>query len=321
MNIIPELNLNKTPNNIKNGSIVGAKNITIDNTASYITNEAGFKIDFQTENENEKIIGCIPCNNEIVIFTYDGTNSYIYRKKDSQSAHKIKHNWSWSGGELVGDYTYNYKKQLVIILGEYGVEGKKIPLKSWVLTDSLDEEESYLDYNTCPNVPKYNVTYDIYYNQGNLLCGQYTYFIRFKIYEDTYTNWFQVTDGINIVNLTEKERPVLHYSTKNSDGSNYKIREATRNNLDDYVYPIILVNDINHLSNKSINLHIDFFDNNVYKEYQLGYVFKHGSETVGRIIGTYNVNVNDIIIADNTYLEEEVIDEFFKQPIQFFISV
>ena len=318
MNIIPELNLNKTPNNIKNGSIVGAKNITIDNTASYITNEAGFKIDFQTENENEKIIGCIPCNNEIVIFTYDGTNSYIYRKKDSQSAHKIKHNWSWSGGELVGDYTYNYKKQLVIILGEYGVEGKKIPLKSWVLTDSLDEEESYLDYNTCPNVPKYNVTYDIYYNQGNLLCGQYTYFIRFKIYEDTYTNWFQVTDGINIVNLTEKERPVLHYSTKNSDGSNYKIREATRNNLDDYVYPIILVNDINHLSNKSINLHIDFFDNNVYKEYQLGYVFKHGSEIVGRIIGTYNINVNDIIIADNTYLEEEVIDEFFKQPIQFY---
>lgn len=319
MNIIPELNLNKTPNNIKSYSIVGAKNIVIDDTGSYITNEDGFKIEFETESNTEQIVGCIPCNNEIVIFTDDGINSYIYRKRDNEIAHKIKHNWKWSGGKLVGDYTYNYKNQLVIILGEYGVDNKKIPLKSWILTDSLTEEDNYLYYNICPNIPKYNVYYDINYNQGSLICGQYTYFIRFKIYENTYTNWFQITDGINIVNLVEKERPVLNYATRNNDGSNYKISQATINEVDEYIYPVILVNDVNHLSNKSIKLNIDIdINNTVFKEYQLGYIFKRESETFGRIIGNYNINVTSITLADNNYLEEENIDEFFKQPIQFY---
>lgn len=41
MNIVKELNLNKTPNIIPNGSLVFAKNIKVSPDNSYITNEEG----------------------------------------------------------------------------------------------------------------------------------------------------------------------------------------------------------------------------------------------------------------------------------------
>lgn len=41
MNIVKELNLNKTPNVIPNGSLVFAKNIKVSPDNSYITNEEG----------------------------------------------------------------------------------------------------------------------------------------------------------------------------------------------------------------------------------------------------------------------------------------
>ena len=42
MQIVPKLNLNKTPNVVDNGSIVCAKNICLDTTGSYIKNEDYF---------------------------------------------------------------------------------------------------------------------------------------------------------------------------------------------------------------------------------------------------------------------------------------
>lgn len=41
MNIVKELNLNKTPNVVPNGSLVFAKNIKVSPDNSYITNEEG----------------------------------------------------------------------------------------------------------------------------------------------------------------------------------------------------------------------------------------------------------------------------------------
>lgn len=83
MEIIPKLNLNRNPKDIPSGSLVAAKNMMIDDTGSYLTNEYGFGVAFECKNEGEYICGVIPCVNEIVIFTYQHIEhkSRIYRKK------------------------------------------------------------------------------------------------------------------------------------------------------------------------------------------------------------------------------------------------
>ena len=46
MEIIPKLNLNRNPKDIPNNSIVAAKNMVVDDTGSYLTNEWGFVVAF-----------------------------------------------------------------------------------------------------------------------------------------------------------------------------------------------------------------------------------------------------------------------------------
>ncbi|MGZ7848051.1 hypothetical protein ACXVWQ_10845 [Haemophilus sp. SZY H57] len=58
MNIVKELNLNKTPNVVPNGSLVFAKNIKVSPDNSYITNEEGLTYAFSTPVEG-KIVGII----------------------------------------------------------------------------------------------------------------------------------------------------------------------------------------------------------------------------------------------------------------------
>ena len=219
MNILKKLNLNSNPNTVENGSIVCAKNISIDDTGSFIISESGLASSFTPDETNERIIGCIPCNNEIVVFTcksvegvYDKDKCYIYRHSDlTGESYRINHHWKWSGGTLIGDFSYNYKNQLIIILAEYDAPNNvKVPLKSWILPGK-GEADSYIEYDVAPRIPFFTGDYIITNADGNLLCGAYTFFIRFEIAEDTHTAWFQVTDEILINQLISKDIPILLY--------------------------------------------------------------------------------------------------------------
>ena len=111
MEIIPKLNLNRNPKDIPNNSIVAAKNMVVDDTGSYFTNEWGFKVAFACTNDNEFICGVIPTNKELVIFTYCTKDklSRIYRYKDDGSYFEVNVGWTYSGRKITGSYTYNYK--------------------------------------------------------------------------------------------------------------------------------------------------------------------------------------------------------------------
>ena len=207
MDIVKRLSLNKTPKSVENNSIVAAKNIMIDNTGSFITNEPGFSVAFECPNNNEVIVGCIPCTEEVVIFTYcfDDKSSRVYRYFDDGYYVPCVTGWKYNGGKIIGTYTYNYKKELIIAVSEYDAYdeyGHKIlvHLKSWNLTTS----DILHSNNTEELIPKYTANY-IINNAGSLLCGVYTLFIRFKIDDYSYTKWFQITDDIIIVNVVTKE--------------------------------------------------------------------------------------------------------------------
>lgn len=329
MNILKKLNLNSTPNTVENGSIVCAKNISIDDTGSFIINESGIASSFTPATVVERIIGCIPCNNEIVVFTceyvndtFDYNKCYIYRHSDlTNVSYRVNHHWTWSGGKLIGDFSYNYKNQLIIVLAEYDAPNNtKVPLKSWILPGN-GEADSYIEYDIAPRIPFFTGDYIITNSDGSLLCGAYTFFIRFEIAEDTHTAWFQVTDEILINQLISKDIPVLNYFD-----NSHNIKHTPENAPDNIIFPEFKVNT-DLISNKAIQVHVATdqiwnSDNSTkYTKCQLGYIFKRNAETVGRIIADCPIDTDGHIyytVADNNYIEEEGIDEFFYSPKAFY---
>lgn len=321
MEIVKKLILNKTPKDMPYGSISCAKNMMVDDTGSFLTNDIGFKEAFNVCIEEETvddiitnqeyIVGAIPCDRELVIFTYSETDqrSYIYRKPDGFSIdyynkedYKTNAVWKWNGGKITGTYTYNYKGELIIAFGEYDCPNDiKVPLK----TLNLDTANYNQTYNIEEDIPTYDSSYDIYTN-GNLVCGVYTFFIRFNIDEHNYTKWFQITGDINIIQEAQSKR----YSHQYLDASSHL---ATEINLDP-----VEVNS-NSISNKGITINIQF-NNSKFNKFQLGYIIKRNSDISGRLQGEYIVEkvAQKISVVNNSFIDEVSVDKFLENPHQFF---
>lgn len=314
MDIIKRLQLNKNPKDIKSGSIIGAKNLMLDPISSSITTEYGFKEAFDTSNitnhpelQGYEIKGCIPCNEEIVIFLHKNADvknrikedSKIIRLSDDGNVTIVESNWSWEGGKVIGTYAYNYKKELIVAISEIDTD-KNIPLKIWNLNTCSSEDNTI--YKLEENIPTFKANYAIDEN-GNLVCGTYTYFIRFVISEDNYTKWFQLTDDIIIINPEEKEKPVHHYA------NNHTVITDNYNNL--------FVNNNSIQSNRRIILNLSI-NSNIFNNFQIGYIIKRDNEILGRLFGEFPITTTNIAMFDNYFLEEVNVNDFLEEPHQFF---
>ena len=300
MDIIKRLQLNKNPKDIKSGSVIGAKNIMLDPISSSITNEYGFKTAYEAPS-GFKIVGAIPCNEEIVIFLYNSNSkqSKIYRLSETNNlpSREVESNWKWEGGTVFGTFAYNYKNQLIIALSEKDAN-KDVPLK--IINLDICKATDKITYNLEEEIPKFNINYTVE-QKGSLVCGTYTFFIRFLISKDTYTKWFQITDDIIIIDSVIKEKPKHTY-----DNGNLNITGIKN----------ILINT-NLISNRSINLNLNI-DTDKFETYQIGYIIKHDSDTKGRILNNYNIAVKNITISNNNFLEELDITELLEEPNQFY---
>ena len=326
MEIVKKLILNKTPKDMPYGSISCAKNMMVDDTGSFLTNDIGFKEVFNvfieeegTDEDNndyylfhrEIIVGAIPCDKELVIFTHDPDNqkSYIYRKPDGVSINY--HNkddyqtsaiWHWSGGKITGTYTYNYKGELIIAFGEYDCPNDiKVPLRSL----NLDTTDYNQTYNIEETIPKYDSSYIINTN-GSLVCGVYTFFIRFNIDDYNHTKWFQITGDINITQEAQSKK----YSHQYLDADS---QLATEINL-----ASVEVNS-NGISNKGITINIAFTDSK-FDKFQLGYIIKRNSDVSGRLQGEYVIEnfTQHISVVNNSFIDELSVDKLLENPHQFF---
>lgn len=308
MKIVKRLSLNKTPKDVQNASIACAKNIMVDDTGSFITNDIGFKESFKTETEKEFIVGVIPCNKEIVIFTHNNETkkSKLYRKPDNGEVYEVPNcNWNWSGGKITGSYTYNYKGQLIIAVGEYddSEEGLNVPLKSF----NLNECKSDQTYAIEEDIPTY-LAYNQIISKGSLVCGVYTFFIRFKLDNYNYTKWFQISGDLNITQTGLSKKYVHKYLLDTN---------IAVNNPETATAGAFNVNT-NGISSKGITLQIDFNDTKL-KNFQLGFILKRNSEVVGRIQGEYETKYRTSInVVNNNYIEDISIDELLENPHQFF---
>ena len=311
MEIVKKLSLNKTPKDVPNGSIVCAKNMMIDDTGSFLTNDIGFKeaVSF----EGEHIVGVIPCSSEIVILTIDDNNeSHIYRKSDfSDKIDEVLNTWTYHGGKITGTYTYNYKNELILVIAESGAT-EDVPLKSFIIHDNNDiDSERYpyvtevdQTYSVEENIPHYSSSYQINYN-GNLVCGVYTFFIRFKIDEYNSTKWFQISSDI-IINHEVLSKKYVHWYLNDSDQP-----------ADPEEGPTFNVNS-DKISNKAIVLDVELGPT-VFKEFEIGYIIKRKADVQGRLHGSYAISDSNVVtISSNNYIEEIGIDEFLENPHQFF---
>ena len=325
MEIVKKLILNKTPKDMPYGSISCAKNMMVDDTGSFLTNDIGFKEVFNTFMEqdsgpddyisySEEIVGVIPCDRELIIFTKDSDNiCHIYRKPDGVSInynnkedYRTNAVWQWHGGKITGTYTYNYKGELIIAFGEYDCPNNiKVPLKSL----NLDTTDNNQTYNVEEDIPEYDSSYVVNTN-GSLVCGVYTFFIRFNIDDHNYTKWFQITGDINIIQEAQSKKYSHQYLKPGAANSSTLADEI---NL-----PPVEVNS-NGISNKGITVNITF-GNTTFNKFQLGYIIKRNSDISGRLQGEYIVeNVEQhVSIVNNSFIDEVSVDKFLENPHQFF---
>lgn len=312
MNIVPKLNLNRNYKDVPSNSIVAAKNMIIDDTGSYYTNEWGFKVAFECPNDTEFICGVIPTNKELIIFTYcsNDKKSRIYRYNKNGTYTECNIGWTYSGGKITGSYTYNYKEELIIAVGEYDavdINGNSIqvPYKCWNLDNAIAT-----NHNQEEEIGNINGSFN--FTAGNLVCGVYTIFIRFTLDKNNYTKWFQLTSDIIITQSVAKEAPIHVYMKGDT-----KVTLPTTDKDGNSIFKDFTVNT-NTISDTGICLIISGLEESNFNNYQIGYIIKHDEEVLGRIQGDYSINDNVINIINNDYIEEESIDEFLKNPNQLY---
>lgn len=295
MNILKSLDLNKSPQGVPTGSMIFAKNIKVSPDGIYLTNEEGFNLAYD-RNIVGKIVGFITCSNEIVIFT---DANKIYRLKEQSDNNILKtvevpSNWTWSGGKIKGDYTYNVQGHLIVGIAEYKDDDTEIPLKSIDL-DSSTNDDNKNKYNCAPIIPIANLSLTDKVIGNPIPNGIYYFFIRYEIDKDYYTNWFPIgipqhALAIDTKTLISHVYDVKHYSNMNTNVVSY-------------------YNDTHKDCPYNFKFKISINNNPDYKTFQIGYVLQHDEETIARIWRDFDINTTSFVFdASNT--KEAVIDDF-----------
>lgn len=295
----PILNLNKHPKDCENLSLVHANNIRLSNDGSCLQNEENI-VDIKTINDrlnsdynnSFNIIDIIPCNKELIIFVkrvlkpkitiYNTIDIYRYNE-DLDTIKKVYSGLNYHDGKIKGTFTYNVNNELIIAFSEYdGYED--VPLRTINLGKFEDEVEQ-LQNELLPINPEVIIptlkNYD--YISGNSPKGWYYIFIRYKIDNIDYTNWFDFGNKILVDSLEQQSIFKLYGYQYSSD----KINKFSSGILDHF-------SSQESITNERLKLNIDNLDIR-YKQYQIAFICINKLET--KCYKSFDIN-----ISSNTYI-------------------
>ena len=279
-NIVKELSLNKHPKDCKDLSLINARNIMVSNDFSCLQNELNITEHptLQDYLEDKILVGYIPCNTEVVLFTVsdDDYDSLKYNKTainstitryDEESDEFIEclDNFKYHGGKIVGTFTYNVQNNLIIAVAESDtITGDMVPLRS-INLGKFDEETKGTDreldaglHAVSPELSIPKIT-DFSYIPGTTYKGWYYFFIRYKINSVDYTHWFPIGYPIFVCDI--EKQSIFKYGFRDRPVSpGYSISGAV-----DYF------STKSNVSKETINLNIDDVDYR-YKFYQIGFI-------------------------------------------------
>ena len=287
---IPSLNLNKSPKECKNGSMIFAKNIKLSANGDFITNEEGFK--YVGSEIKGQIIEIIPCETEYVVLSKEtmtaGDSSHIYRCKEDVNGNitttEINTAWKCAGGSITGTYTYNVNGELIIAIAEY-VKGYNIPLR--IINLDRDSFASIDSYSIATNTPICNFNLIGRVNGGSIPNGIYQFFIRYELDKDSYTNWHPIGIPQYAIDIKYKTLVSHNYETA-----------ITKCNAQ-YNQP---ENDCAY----NLTFKIEFNKTYEYKAFQIGYILQHDNATLAREWKKFNFDVSEITFDGKNVIETTV---------------
>lgn len=324
-NIVPKLNLNRTPSIITNNSIVFAKNIRIDIDGS-IHKDYGIEslqninmffhdnlltriiYDFERKNTsiakyyldilkesnttNYSIIKVIPDNKSFYVLlkiSVYNEDKYIIVKFDEEddSFYPCDCNWSYSGGVITGSVINNLLGETILIIAEKN-DNKDIPLKCINLSKSSHNDNESI-YTQTPKIPITNLIYtgDFKFSIPN---GVYQFFIRYKIRDNFYTNWFPASKELFAGN---------NHTTDTIFGTfGYHVDNINSDNSFIFTIQHLLYNNIANFEN-----------------FQIGFIVSNDGAIKGRAWKHFSFNTSQINFDYKPSEAEEVEITDFTKPI------
>ncbi len=335
MNILPQLSLNAHHQTTKTMSIVDANGIRltkdcnaleVDNLLKdvddivYTISHTNPRVKYPGETLNREIIYILPCNTELIIFVkydyikdeYHDYHYYVFRyKEETDNTELIIKNYNYRGGKLTGTFTYNVDNDLIIAISEYG-ENLHIPLKviniDKIVNQTIDESK----VSICPEV-KIPTINNINYVKGNAYKGWYYFFIRYKIDNTDYTQWYNFGQPIYVDTINNNS--IIKYCYPRNilvGGTGYDTlinlldeNKGLCSGCSDYI------SNNSDIANESIKFDIidNNNDNNIrYIKYQIGFIVANKTYNKGFISNDININDSTFEVNISNCIEVGVTD-------------
>ena len=187
-------------------------------------------------------------------------------------------NWTYSGGNIDGCVITNLLGEKIINIGEF--DGSKlVPLKCINLTKSHYTDDETI-YTQSPNIPITNLGFGGMFS-FTIPNGVYQFFVRYKIRDGFYTNWFPAS----------KE---LFAGNKNKTITNYGTLEYINTHLDSDKSFIF---SVNHLYNS-------YCKN--YENFQIGFILSHDDTIYARAWKHFEFSQSTIKFDYRAYDAKEI---------------
>lgn len=320
-NIVPKLNLNRTPNIVDNTSMVLAKNIRVDVDGSIHKDYSIESLqrvdntfydnlldriiaDFESQKSSDEsgvttyylnlitealgqyntslysIRQIIPDNKAFyVLLTIAAKHIIVKFDEEDDLFHPCDCNWSYNKGTITGTVINNLLGETILVVAEKN-DNDNIPLKCINLSKSSHNDDESI-YTQTPKVPIINLDYnDVFvYTIPN---GCYQFFIRYKIRDNFYTNWFSASTELFAGNV----------NTLTTNFGNVKYTNANK----DSDFSFVL----------KTNKLISDYDNN-FESFQIGFICSHDDTIVARAWKHFTLDT-DIIFFDYKASDAEEIE-------------
>ena len=232
-----------------------------------------------------KIVGIIANSNEFYMFI-NGTYKKLYinpttnaesyneetcdfiicydEKKDR--FYPCNCNWSWSGGTIDGCIINNLRGEKIINIGETNATSL-VPLKCINLsTSSIYDNERI--YTQTPNIPITNLNFISFFNYI-IPNGVYQFFVRYKIRDNFYTDWFPASKELF----------------------------AGNKNINDTSFGTVKFVNTHRDSDNSFKFSVEhlFIDQKYnYESFQIGFIISHDDAIMARAGKHFDFNVNTL---------------------------